>query len=102
MLAGRQALKLLSTKTRCYRYWIATSLDKPGVNLWKLTDLSSGTVKLELCKSPLEMKYFDVHAALSSEPLGYRKLCSCPNMTALNWSVNLDSIPTINEYKGVL
>lgn len=27
---------------------------------------------------------------------------SCPNMTALNWSVDLDSIPTINEYKGVL
>ena len=31
MLVGRQALKLLSTKTRRYRYWIATFLGKPGL-----------------------------------------------------------------------
>lgn len=72
------------------------------VNLWELVDLLWGTLKPEMCESPPEMTYFDVQCFIFSELLGYKILCCCPAVTAPQWTVNLDSILTLNEHKGVL
>ena len=61
MLVGRQALKLLSTKTRLLSLLNCNFPGETRVSLWKFTDLFSGTVELELCKRTLGRKLFSFH-----------------------------------------